>query len=78
MNLAYLFECHLKDGTMIQQTPEDVSVIDPAKSAFYDVLQRINDVVALVSTTASTPMLLIYETAISRLMDCRSESIKMT
>jgi len=42
--LAYLFECHFKDGTFIQQTQEDVSSVDPTKSAFYDVLQRIDDV----------------------------------
>jgi len=37
MTLTYLFKARLKDGTIIQQTPEDVSVVDPTKSAFYDV-----------------------------------------
>jgi hypothetical protein len=45
MKLSYLFECHFKDGTMIQQTEQDVSTIDPARSAFYDVMQRLDDVV---------------------------------
>jgi hypothetical protein len=44
MKLSYLFECHLNDGTLIQQTPEDVSVLDPTRSAYYDVVQRKADV----------------------------------
>ena len=44
MQLAYLFEAHLKDGTLIQQTPEDVSKLDPTRSAYYDVVQRKADV----------------------------------
>lgn len=44
MELTYLFECHFTDGTFIQQTPEDVSKTDPSKSAFYDVLQRNDEV----------------------------------
>ena len=46
MALAYLFECHFNDRTFIQQTQEDASTTTPGKNAFYDVLQRINDVVA--------------------------------
>jgi hypothetical protein len=44
MKISYLFECHLNDGTLIQQTEEDVSKIDPARSAYYDVVQRKADV----------------------------------
>lgn len=44
MQLKYLFECHFKDGTMLQQTEADVSTIDPERSAFYDVMQRADDV----------------------------------
>ena len=44
MKLAYLFECHFNDGTIIQQTEEDVSKIDPNRSSFYDVIQRKDDV----------------------------------
>jgi hypothetical protein len=44
INLPYLFECHLNDGTLIQQTPEDVSTIDPSRSTYYDVMQRKADV----------------------------------
>jgi hypothetical protein len=40
----YLFEAHLSDGTLIQQTPEDISTTDPTRSSFYDVQQRIDDV----------------------------------
>ncbi len=46
MKLSYLFECHLNDGTLIQQTEEDVSTIDPTRSAYYDVVQRKADVEA--------------------------------
>jgi hypothetical protein len=44
MELKYLFECLFEDGTTIIQTPEDVSVIDPARSSFYDVAQRLDQV----------------------------------
>ena len=39
--LKYLFTATFSDDTSIQQTPEDVSLVDPKRSAFYDVLQRI-------------------------------------
>lgn len=39
-----LFEAHLKDGTIISQTPEDKSAYTPDKNAFYDVLQRLDEV----------------------------------
>lgn len=43
--LAYLFEAHFLDGSMIQQTQDDRSAIDPERrSAFYDVAQRIDEV----------------------------------
>jgi hypothetical protein len=42
--LSYLFTCHFKDGTVIQQTAEDVSKVDPTRSAFYDVVQRLEEV----------------------------------
>lgn len=48
MELQYLFECHFNDGTMLQQTQEDISKIAPPedkKSAFYDVKQRMDDVI---------------------------------
>jgi hypothetical protein len=44
-DLAYLFECHFADGTVLQQTPEDLSKTEPNKSAFYDVLQRNDEVI---------------------------------
>ncbi len=44
MALAYLFECHFSDGTILQQTEEDLSAVDPTRSAFYDVAQRLDDV----------------------------------
>jgi hypothetical protein len=44
MSLSYLFEAHLNDGSVIQQTPEDVSKTDPDRSAYYDVIQRLSDV----------------------------------
>jgi hypothetical protein len=45
MELKYLFSAHFKDGSVIRQTLEDVSNVDPKKSAFFDVLQRIDDLV---------------------------------
>lgn len=36
----YLFVAVFKDGTEIEQTQEDRSTINPDKSAFFDVLQR--------------------------------------
>jgi hypothetical protein len=46
MELKYLFRARFSDGTKIQQTPEDQSTIDPRRSAYFDVLRRIDDVVS--------------------------------
>lgn len=44
--LRYLFEAQMKDGSVIRQTPEDVSTAEPlTRSAFYDVAQRLDEVV---------------------------------
>ena len=45
--MKYLFEAHLESGEVIRQTPQDVSAIDPIKSCWYDVLQRIDEVYAI-------------------------------
>lgn len=38
--LKYLFKATFSDGTIYEQTPEDVSMIDPAKrSCFFDVME---------------------------------------
>lgn len=42
MTLRYLFRALFEDGTEIEQTPEDVSCVDPRKSAFYDVISKTN------------------------------------
>lgn len=42
--LAYLFECHFTDETVLFQTQDDVSTLDPTKSAFYDALQRADEI----------------------------------
>lgn len=47
-NLKYLFSCLMKDGTIIDQTQEDVSPTNSEKSAFYDVNQRLDDVVQFI------------------------------
>ena len=44
MTHAYLFTCRFKDGSVIQQTQEDVSQEDSTRSAFYDVVQRLDEV----------------------------------
>lgn len=47
--LTHLFEAHMRDGSVIAQTPEDRSALDPAlRSAFFDVAQRIDDVEVFV------------------------------
>lgn len=47
MELRYLFTAHFSDGTTITQTPEDVSMAEPlTRSAYYDVVQRLDDVVS--------------------------------
>lgn len=44
--LKYLFTATFKDGSILQQTQEDRSAIDPEKrNAFYDVMQREDDLV---------------------------------
>lgn len=39
--LDYLFIAEAENGTVISQTPDDVSRLDPTKSSFYDVLQNL-------------------------------------
>ncbi len=43
-SLPYLFEAQFHDGTILQQTQEDTSLIDPSKNAFFDVIQRLEEV----------------------------------
>lgn len=38
--LKYLFIATLKDGTSIAQTHDDVSITNPSKSAFYDIIDK--------------------------------------
>ncbi len=38
--LKYLFKAEFADGTVYEQTIEDISLVDPKKSAFFDVLQK--------------------------------------
>lgn len=42
--MAKHFEADLKDGTRYIQGADDVSIDTPGKNAFYDILQRIDDV----------------------------------
>lgn len=44
MTLSYLFTAHLRDGTTIKQTPDDVSTRNPKKSAYFDVEARLSEV----------------------------------
>ena len=46
--LKYLFIAMMRDGSLIEQTEEDRSIVDPLKSAFYDVVQRIDEVDAFI------------------------------
>ena len=38
--LKYLFAAQYNDGTIFYQDENDISLIDPKKSQFYDVLQK--------------------------------------
>jgi hypothetical protein len=38
MRFSFLFTAEFEDGHIIEQTEQDVSTIDPERSAFYDVL----------------------------------------
>lgn len=42
--LKYLFIALMKDGSLIEQAPEDVSAFDTQRSMFYDVAQRLDEV----------------------------------
>jgi hypothetical protein len=53
--LTYLFTCRFTDGSVIQQTPEDVSRLDASCSAFYDVLQRIDEVESFIIKKYDAP-----------------------
>lgn len=45
ISLRYLFEAHLKDGTVIRQTQDDQSTAEPlTRSAYFDVAQRLDEV----------------------------------
>lgn len=41
--LTWLFEAMFLDGSVLRQTSDDVSGIDPIRSAYYDVLQRLDE-----------------------------------
>lgn len=45
MPLKYLFSATFKDGTVIKQTQKDESATTLGKNCFYDVLQRMSEVV---------------------------------
>jgi hypothetical protein len=53
--LKYLFQANFSDGTFIQQTQDDQSTLLPEKSAFYDVLQRQDDLVSFGLFSDETP-----------------------
>lgn len=42
--MKYLFHALFRDGTTVEQTQEDKSVTKEGKNAFFDVLQRLDDV----------------------------------
>lgn len=42
--LKYTFHAYMRDGSVIRQTPEDVSPNALGKSAFWDVAERLDDV----------------------------------
>lgn len=38
--MKYLFAAKFKDGSVVNQTIEDISLVNPEKSAFFDVLNH--------------------------------------
>lgn len=38
--IKHFFKCIFRDGSIMEQTPEDVSVVDPSRNCFYDVMQE--------------------------------------
>ena len=38
--LKYLFRAMMADGTLYEQTTEDISITNPEKSAFFDILDK--------------------------------------
>jgi hypothetical protein len=38
--LKYLFTASFRDGKIYQQNEEDISVVDPSKSCFFDILEE--------------------------------------
>lgn len=53
--MKYLFKALLKDGTVISQTQEDVSATTKDRNAFYDVLQKIDEVRAFALYDTESP-----------------------
>lgn len=52
--MRYLFKAVLFDGTLFEQTQEDKSIYTEGKNAFYDVLQRLNEVHAFALINQET------------------------
>jgi hypothetical protein len=40
--LKYRFIAHFTDGTTFEQNPDDVSLLDPKRSSFYDLQQELS------------------------------------
>jgi hypothetical protein len=51
--LSYFFTAVFNDGSTIHQTADDISATDPARSQFFDVAQRIDDVRVFALTNAN-------------------------
>lgn len=54
MHFKYLFKCLFKDNTILEQTQSDISQSNPQKSAFYDIQQRLGDVMAFALYNTET------------------------
>jgi hypothetical protein len=44
MKLDYVFRCKFHDGTYYLQTPDDVSLTTPGRSAFFDIVPRLAEI----------------------------------
>lgn len=52
--MKYLFKCLFNNGEKLEQTQEDKSQTTENKNAFYDVLQRLNEVRAFALYSQET------------------------
>jgi len=56
MKLDYVFRAKFRDGTHYLQTPDDVSLTTPGRSAFFDIVPRLAEVETFAITNGRTTL----------------------